>query len=132
MFYRSGFIDRQAIIDPVLVFHGAANSYMVIPISPVSRKTFMQPVDPLGNKKEMKVLSFSYHFPGFFTPFICIFYQKIRCEASINKVSRRYLIGFVLFLLQRQIKLFRFSDNRTVFTIFTVRTINIAMPAAFT
>ena len=132
MFYRSCFIDRQAIIYPVLIFHGTTNSYMVIAISPVIRKTFMQPVDPFGNKQKIKIPSRPYHFPGFGTPFIRIFNQKIGSKAGINKVSRRNLIGLILFLLQRQIKLFRLCDDRTVFTIFTVGTINIAMPAPFT
>lgn len=132
MFYRSSFINRQTIVYSILILHCTANSYMIIPISPIRRKTFMQPVYPFGNKKKMKILPFPYHCPGFLPPFIRIFYQKIRSKAGINKVSRRNLICFILFLLQRQIKFFRLCNNRAIFPIFTITTVYITMPATFT
>ena len=75
----------------------------------------------------MTILPQPHPLPCFRTPCISIFHQKIRSKTSIDQITGRYLISFVFPLLYRQIELFCLCYYITIFTIFTIRTLNIAM-----
>ena len=82
MLYRSCFIKRKTVIHSVLIFHGATNGNIIIPVPPIRRQTLAEPVYAFSYKQEMKIVSFPHHFPCFYTPFIGFFYQKIGGKTS--------------------------------------------------
>lgn len=129
---RDFHIYRHAIVHPVLIFHRTTNCYMLISVTPVIRQTFHQTVYPLSNKKEIDIPTNIHHFPGIFTPPVCILHKKIGTKAGKNRIPRRYFIFTILFTAQRQIIIIGFSNYRAVLSVFSVYPVNVAMPAAFT
>ena len=132
MLYRSCFIKRKTVIHSVLIFHGATNGNIIIPVPPIRRQTLAEPVYAFSYKQEMKIVSFPHHFPCFYTPFIGFFYQKIGGKTSIDKIAGRDLVSLILFPSHGQIELSGFGYYGTVFPMFTISAIYITMPATCT
>ena len=116
----------------ILIFHGATNGNIIIPVPPIRRQTLAEPVYTFSYKQEMKIVSFPHHFPCFYTPFIGFFYQKIGGKTSIDEIAGRDLVSLILFPPHGQIELSGFGYYGTVFPMFTISAIYITMPATCT
>ncbi len=102
MLYRKRQKYRQPEIRAFLVFHRAADEYIIVSASPVRRKALFQTVDALGEKIEPAIASLPHHLPAFLPPAIGVGKQKVRRKAGHYHLSRCDFVASVAPFLQRE------------------------------
>ena len=101
--------DGQAIVGHLLVLDRTANDDIVIAVTPVVGHALHETVDALGEEKEPQIASATHHLPTVGSPFIGVFQQKIRGEASENDLSALYLPRLVALPLNGEIEITRLA-----------------------
>ena len=77
----------------MLVFHAAANVYIIVAFPPVGRKLYQKAIDAFGRNEEIKIGALPNHRPSLWPPPVRLGKEKIGGKAGGDNFAASNFIG---------------------------------------
>ncbi|MPM78927.1 hypothetical protein SDC9_125942 [bioreactor metagenome] len=118
---------RKTFVRFRLILHGAADGNVRVSLSPILRNTSGKPRYPLCYKQKRAVGTLFHHPPGFASPLVRIFQQKVRCKTGPYQRPGGYFIGTVPRVRNRQVEVVVLFHDVRVLAVPAVHAVDIAV-----